>query len=324
MAENPNQELQRTRTRVERALASGSRGPDVIGLLEELLHESEEGGADALFAHRQLAELHLETAPWTSALHLRQLVLADVADDGVHALMGLCQALLGNYRAAISSYRRAITLSPRNPWYHHNLGHLLDVGVGEAEAAVHHLRLAHEIETEEDEITASLAHCLARLGELGEARAMARDALDGAPDNEEHRALLDWVEAGAPRERERQGGRRRRDVVTSPGAPTRAAMPDQVARLIAVRMREAGFTREYVERAQALWGDFCGGRALRSKKPAVYAAAIEYAIARVDEKRDVTQAELARRYGVAAGSISSRYGEIRNTLALVPGDPRYS
>lgn len=322
MAETRNQELQRARERVERALASGSRGPEVVGLLEELLRESDDGSTDALFAHRQLAELHLETAPWTSALHLRQLVLADAADDGVYALMGLCQALLGNYRAAISAYRRAITLSPRNPWYHHNLGHLLDVGVGEAEAAVHHLRLAHEIEAEEDEITASLAHCLARLGELGEARAMARDAVDGAPDNEEHRALLDWVEAGAPRERERQGARRRRGVVAGVTRRT-PAPPDQVARLLAARMREAGWTHELVARAQALWVDFCDGRELRLKKPEVYAAAIEYAIAKVDEK-NVTQAELARRYGVAAGSISSRYGEIRSSLALVPGDPRYS
>ena len=32
---------------------------------------------------------------------------------------------------------------------------------------------------------------------------------------------------------------------------------------------------------------------------------------------------LARRYGVAARSIGARYDEIRNVLALEPGDPRY-
>jgi tetratricopeptide (TPR) repeat protein len=362
MADKSNNGFRRLRKRVERALAGGERGTDVFRDLETIVRQAADGDRDALFAHRQLAELRLEDSPWRAALHLRKLILADAADDGVFALMGLCQAMLGNFRSAISAYQRAIELAPRNPWYHHNLGHLLDVGLGNARAALRHLHLAHELEDKEDEITASLAHCMARLGQFPEARTLAAEALRGAPSNRDHRALLDWIERGAPGARFSQQaskqGRVRGVQVQGRGGPQgrgelrptqatqssarrssgqstgrtgvrvervdRVANRDPVARLLASAMPQAGFSPEHVHRAQALWDDFHGRRAPRVAKPAVYAAAIEYAIAKVHNVRGVTQAELGHRYGVAPATISSRYAEIRSALALVPGDPRYS
>jgi tetratricopeptide (TPR) repeat protein len=237
--------------------------------------------------------------------------------------------MLGNFKAAISAYQRAIELAPRNPWYHHNLGHLLDVGLGNARSALRHLRLAHELEGREDEITASLAHCLARLGQMVEARELAAEAARSAPGNRDHRALLEWVERGAPGAKlgERAGTRTKARVqVPHRGERARAAAleeRDPVARLLSTCMPEAGFSAEHVQRAQALWADFRDRRMQRVGKPAVYAAAIEYAIAMVHGVRGVTQAALGHRYGVSPATISSRYAEIRSALALVPGDPRY-
>jgi hypothetical protein len=427
MPDKSNNSFRRLRKRVERALAGGERGVDVMRDLETIVRQAADGDRDALFAHRQLAELRLEESPWCAALHLRKLILADAADDGVFALMGLCQAMLGNFRAAISTYQRAIELAPRNPWYHHNLGHLLDVGLGNARSAQKHLRLAHDLEPREDEITASLAHCLARVGQLAEARTLAAEALRGAPGNRDHRALLDWVERGAPGARlaqrtgkhnngrvqvqprtaqdssgtteprgaqEPRGAREPHGASESRGAQSRGAQSpgvhearnaqaprergltstapalrggasvrsapdargeqqgrdershagtrgtsadqrarsarveprDPVAHMLASNMPDAGFSPEHVRRAQALWVDY-GGRVgrppSRAARPAVYAAAIEYAIAMVHGVRGVTQAALAHRYGVAPATISSRYAEIRSALALVPGDPRY-
>jgi Flp pilus assembly protein TadD len=310
--------LRRLRKRAESALANGRRGADVLRVLETIVRQADDGTEEALFAHRQLAELKLERSPWQAALHLRQLVVSDAADDGVHALMGLCQALLSNFRAAIACYRRAVAVSPRNPWYHHNLGHLLDVGLGASRIALPHLRIAHEIEGREDEITASLAHCLARVGELDEARALARRAIAGSPDNAEHRALLRWVEQGAP-----AGARDAARRAGCTALPPRQLSGDAVERMLADSMRDAGFSRHYVRRAQVLWRDYCGGREQPVSRPEAYAAAIEYAMAKLHCVRGVTQAQLARRYGVGAATISSRYGEIRSALALVPGDPRY-
>lgn len=364
---------QRLRRRLERALVDGQRGRDVLEGLRSLAASPAEDDPDTLFAHRQLAELQLEESPWRAALHLRQLIKAGAADDGVHALMGLCQALLGNFSSAVACYRRAIRKAPQNPWYHHNLGHLLDVGVGEPRQAQEHLRTAHQLEPEEDEITASLAHCIARLGALEEATDLAREALAAAPQSEEHRALLVWIEEGAPERArgDKRGApeRSRGDKLGAPertrgskrGAPERRSGnergarahvrsergradgepsddelralerelrrqegPGEVATLLLGRMREAGFSREHVRRALALWSDFCALREERRVvKPETYAAAIEYAIAKLDRAPGVTQAAVAERYGIAPGSLSNRYGEIRAALDLIPDDPRY-
>lgn len=339
MPEPNDTRLSRLRERAERALASGRRGGEVLGVLETMTREAPDGSAHALFAHRHLAEIQLQGSPWRAALHLRRVADAGAADDSVHALMGLCQALLGNYRVAVAAYRKAVSLAPRNPWYHHNLGHLLDVGLHDATAALDHLRIAHRLQRDEDEITASLAHCLARLGHLDEARAMAEHAAQSAPRNREHKTLLDWIIDGAPGGKTPPQRSTHTPVPPSAHAAQASASGDagasaggesgpkigseQVLRMLESRMPQAGFSPVHVERAQALWVDFYGGRHVRVSKPAVYAAAVEYALAKLDSISHVTQAELARRYGVAPRSISSRYDEIRSALDLTPGDPRY-
>jgi hypothetical protein len=73
-----------------------------------------------------------------------------------------------------------------------------------------------------------------------------------------------------------------------------------------------------------MWADFREGRRIRVQKPEVYAAAVEYAICLVHGLGGVTKASVARRYGVAPTSVSSRYGEIRDALELEPGDGRYA
>jgi tetratricopeptide (TPR) repeat protein len=326
MANKGNSSVGRLRKRVERALAGGARNQDIVRDLETLVRTAGEGHRDALFAHRQLAELRLADSPWCAALHLRKLVLAESADDSVFALLGLCHAMLGNFVSAIGAYKRAIELAPRNPWYHHNLGHLLDVGVGNSSGALHHLRLAHEIEPEEDEICASLAHCCARVGRIDEAKDLARLAVRCAPRNIDHRALLDWLERGAPgtRTKGRNRASERRQTSNKIARVRRDDVRDPVAHLLATHMPGAGFSSDHVRCAHALWGDFCSRRELNVAKPSVYAAAIAYAVAQVHMVRTVTQTTLGRCYGVTPASISGRYAEVRSALALVPGDPRYS
>jgi tetratricopeptide (TPR) repeat protein len=172
---------------------------ELLPVLERLVAAAPEGSDHALFGHRHLAELLVEAHPWRALLHLRRVTRVKAAeDDVVQALMGLCHALLGNYRMAIGHYRRALRASPRNPWYLHNVGHLLDVALAEPERALPHLQSAFEYEPLEDEIAASLAHCLACVGQLDDARARAAHAVRLAPRNRDHRALLAWIERGAP------------------------------------------------------------------------------------------------------------------------------
>ena len=293
----------------EEALEASSKRAE--GLLTRLLSMSEEGTDASLFAHRHLAELHLEDNPWKSALHLRRVLEHCPEDDVLHALMGLSHALLGNYRVAVRAYREASHLAPQTPWYHHNLGHLMDVALDQAPDAERHLRRAYELEPEHDEIIGSLAHCIARLGRLDEARDLAALAREKGPCNPDHVALLDWIERGA---------------TDAPSAPTTLRRPpaDRVVETVQLKMSEAGYTRGEIERAAQLWSDMQAQCALRVTKPEVLAAALEYAIAVVERRPGCTQAEVARRYGVAPTSVSARFAQIRNALALRPGDPRYA
>lgn len=450
MPETMDTRLSRLRERAERALASGRRGGDVLTVLETMTREAPDGSAHALFAHRHLAELQLSGSPWRAALHLRRLVQAGAADDSAHALMGLSQALLGNYRMAVAAYRRAIKLAPRNPWYHHNLGHLLDVGLSDSVAALDHLRMAHRIQPEEDEIAASLAHCLARLGQLKEAQLMAQRAVRRSPRNREHAALLEWIKSGAPsnvapsarvdshgphsqsasssstastasanrvhkranrspldvetghtsagasqlkQDKQARSGTDARDskepnspnlkparpalkaasavssakgtsgpgscpgscpgqspasllgsdadeqadseltpalgrvlsMLETYGEPPIGAAGTQVSQSTHGSQSSHGaddFSAQYLKLARSLWVDFCAQRQPRVQKPAVYAAAVEYTLSKL-ASRSLTQAQLARRYGVTARAIAARYEEIREALALEPGDPRY-
>lgn len=293
----------------EEALEASSRRAE--GLLSRMVSMADEGSDASLFAHRHLAELHLEDNPWKAALHLRRVLGHCAEDDILHALMGLCHALLGNYRVAVRSYREASSLAPQTPWYHHNLGHLMDVALDDPSGAERHLRRAYELEPEHDEIIGSLAHCVARLGDLDEARMLAELAQEKGPCNPDHGGLLEWIKAGAT------------DTAAST-ATVRRPPSDRVAETVQLKMGEAGFSRDEIERATQLWSDLQAHCELRVTKPEVLAAALEYAIAVVEQRPGCTQAEVARRYGVAPTSVSARFAQIRNALALRPGDPRYA
>lgn len=293
----------------EEALEASSKRAE--SLLTRMLSAADEGSDASLFAHRHLAELHLEDNPWKAALHLRRVLTHCAEDDILHALMGLCHALLGNYRVAVRSYRDASSLAPQTPWYHHNLGHLMDVALDDPSGAYPHLRRAYELEPEHDEIIGSLAHCVARLGDLDEALELAELAQAQGPCNPDHRGLIDWIQAGA---------------TDTAAAKTTVRRPpsDRVAETVQRKMGEAGYSRDEIERATQLWSDMQAQCELRVTKPEVLAAALEYAIAVVEQRPGCTQAEVARRYGVAPTSVSARFAQIRNALALRPGDPRYA
>ncbi len=189
------------RRRAEQAIASDQGRRVIVPLLERLVTVAPDGSAASLYAHRHLAEYRVEEHPWRALLSLRKVVAAQPDDDVVHALMGLAQALLSNFRAAVEAYRRALAIAPRNPWYHHNLGHLLDVALERPEQALRHLEIAHKATAPNDaEIAASLAHCLARLGKLEAARTLASGAAAAAPRNADHKRLLEWIDRGAPAE----------------------------------------------------------------------------------------------------------------------------
>jgi Flp pilus assembly protein TadD len=144
-----------------------------------------------------LADVDPQGDPWNAALIARAATKRTPLHDGAWATLGLAHALLGNYAAAITAYTRAHRLAPQNPWYAHNLGHLLDVAMDRPADALPLLRAAERAQPGEPDLVSSLAHALARCGELEEAvRVLDSATRDQA--SAQHAALRRWIEAGAP------------------------------------------------------------------------------------------------------------------------------
>jgi Flp pilus assembly protein TadD len=190
------------RRNVEWALRNTLNTEDVLPMLAKLARSAEPESDAWVLAHRHLAELAVDRDPWRSAIFARRVVKVDPDDDGAWAVLGLAQTLLGNYRSAVTAYRKALSLSPQNPWYAHNLGHLLDIALGQPDEAIVLLAEAHRREPKENEIAASYAHALARAGKLSLAKRVLRPVVQSGATAEQM-ILWRWVERGAPVNRER-------------------------------------------------------------------------------------------------------------------------
>jgi hypothetical protein len=355
-------EAKRLRQDVEWALRSALDPGDVLPLLHRLARTAPAASEEAVYAHRQLAELLVERHPWRAALHARRVLTWTPEDDRAWAVLGLCQTLLGHYKYAATAYYRALAAAPKNPWYAHNLGHLVDVALGRADDAVVWLRTAYEGAMGNREIAASYAHALARAGKLPEAkRVLARAMKKGV--SREQAALWKWLEEGAPADKdalprgylsEPRGDERR-----SPRARTKASAAITAAPSISTgvtgtrrpRARSAAKTASVRTsadraapplesallrglenlpldtrqraRARTLARDPVS-RTLADDGHSVesLAAAIAYAIVYIDHV-PLTQAEVAASFRVSGASLRGRFSALRTQLHLAPGDTRY-
>jgi hypothetical protein len=355
------QQAQELRRQIEWTLARAVDPSDVLPMLHRLTRLAHDGSDDSLFANLHLAELLVERDPWRAALCARRVLVHRPDDDRGWATLALCQTMLGNYKFAVSAYHRALTSAPKNPWYAHNLGHLLDVALGRAAEAVRWLKRAYQSATDSGEVAASYAHALARVGRLADARKVLTRAMKRG-SSREHAALLRWLEQGAPPEmdrplprpapvhaiavhaieqvpmpRERDGetrasGKRDEGALTS----RRSQRSPQVAELESVlargvsslpldtrqRARAKALARDAVEYFSRPTGAHGAAPSARGAIGAI-AAAIAYAIVYVDHV-PLTQADVAACFRVSVASLRGRFGELRSHLDLLPGDARYA
>jgi hypothetical protein len=340
------------RRQIEWTLSRAVDPSDVLPMLHRLSRLADEGSDESLFANLHLAELLVERDPWRAALYARRVLAHRPDDDRGWATLALCQTLLGNYKFAVSAYHNALTSAPKNPWYAHNLGHLLDVALGRARDAVGWLRRAYQSAAYSGEVSASYAHALARVGRLGDARkVLARAMRRGS--SREHSALLKWLDQGAPADKDHPlprptsvhmmakgrvvdaadaavRGRRRDDESTSRRA-ARSPLQNELDAALARGLSCLPLDAKQRARARALAKDAAAYFARPSTRgvtasrgtPAAVAAAIAYAIVYVDHV-PLTQAEVAASFRVGVASLRGRFGELRAHLDLMPGDARYA
>ena len=344
------------RQEIERALRRAFDPADVLPRLARLARLAPAASDDGVFAHRQLAELLVERHPWRAAIYARRALAHRSDDDRAWAVLAFCQTLLGNFRCAASAYKKAIASAPGNPWYAHNLGHLLDVALHAPDRALPWLRAAYGAKADNSEIVASYVHALARAGHTGEARGILERALERF-DSRELEALLRWLDQGAPsaETREARAASKRPAVRTAAGRSASAArvvekekkLPrDRRLAQVLVRglshlpldsrqrKRAMTLARDALAEAEAAQQLTAGARVARAAEGAALAkrkgddvaglaAAVAYAIVYVDHL-PLSHAEVAAPFRVAVARLRGRFAELRAKLDIIPGDSRYA
>jgi Flp pilus assembly protein TadD len=317
-------ETHRLRQEIDRALRRAFAPADVLPRLAKLARHAAAGSDDAVFAHRQLAELLVERHPWRAAIHAKKALEHRPADDRAWAVLAFCHTLLGNFRSAVSAYKQAVACAPGNPWYAHNLGHLLDVAVGAPERALAWLEAAYQAKPDNTEIVASYVHALGRVGREAEARVVLERALDRF-DSNELEALSHWLDQGAPSHPDLS-------EVERPARKPRVRVPRsrRLARVLERGMSHLPLDDQQRERALAMARDALErpssrdvSAAAKREDMAGLAAAVAYAIVYVDHV-PLSQAEVAAPFRVGVGRLRGRFAELRAKLDLIRGDARYA
>ncbi len=255
--------------------------------------------------------------------------------------------MLGNFDAASQAYHRAVHQDPKNPWYRHNLGHILDEALGLPTQAWPHLKIAAELLPDEPEVQDSLEHCKGRIERRNERikRAMSRrkrdtsvalrDASnagasdDGHADQQDNRqaavTLIDTATPVPPRLTSGLLGpqEKRRDAQSSrarrPGCQgSRAAEFQLRALLPSAGQRRA--VRLLCGRWLAAQGRVRSGskrdQAFENEvAPSILAAAVYLAVADGNQSC-VTQSVLAKWQGLSPSTVSKAVSDVRRFLAL--------
>ena len=338
--------MESLRLEIERSLRGSFDPVDVLPRLAKLSRYAPAASDHGVFANHKLAELIAERDPWRAALYVRRALAHRPGDDRSWAVLAFCQTLLGNFRCARRAYERAIACAPGNPWYAHNLGHLLDVALGLPQEALPWLEAAHAAKRDNGEIVTSYVHALARAGKTEEARVVLETA-KGRFDPRELEALGRWLDEGAPG--------RPRARPRAPRTPSNAT-PKRLARVLEQGLAHLPLDPRQRERALALARDALPEKARRRRRagaaaldhsvaavPAAaapparvratrlalaedlagLAAAVAYAIVYIDHV-PLSQAEVAAPFRVGVAHLRGRFAELRAQLDIIRGDARYA
>ncbi len=192
-----SQDPERLERNILRAIAEHFEPRDLLPMVERLARIAPPGSPPWAFAHCKLAELLLDAHPWRAATVARLVTRKLPENDVAWGQLGLALTVLGHYHSAARAYRQALALAPEDPWYAHNLGHLLDVPLNSPQEAVYWLRIAFRTEPHV-EIAASLAQALGHIGRAKEGLRVLRRGLRGEPGSAEHQALEAWLVERVP------------------------------------------------------------------------------------------------------------------------------
>jgi len=156
---------------------------------------------------------------------------------------------------------------------------------------------------EQHRIPATLSYLAlleAKRGRLDESLHLLLQAHDLAPFDERIEHSLLRIEALRVR--------LKRAVSSGDTAPLADLVPGMASGMLHLH----GYGKERADRAAALWREFCSRKAPGGRKPAIWAASLEYLVTRVGPH--LTQDQLASEYGVSASQLREHLQELESTV----------
>ncbi|TWK31890.1 hypothetical protein CHCC20375_1992 [Bacillus licheniformis] len=92
-------------------------------------------------------------------------------------------------------------------------------------------------------------------------------------------------------------------------------MEKETALVFEKGMLDEGHSEPFVSWAVSLWKSYCAKKAPVIKKTEAFAAALEYFINSISKsEKSISQAKLAKKYGVSASTVSNRFKDIEAVL----------
>lgn len=92
-------------------------------------------------------------------------------------------------------------------------------------------------------------------------------------------------------------------------------MEKETALVFEKGMLDEGYSESFVSWAVGLWKSYCAKKAPVIKKTEAFAAALEYFINSISKsEKSISQAKLAKKYGVSASTVSNRFKDIEAVL----------
>jgi len=221
-----------------------------------------------------------------------------------------------NWKEGVSSLNESVRLAPGHGEYLRGLGWAL-ICMGKVRKGEELLRRSLEIDPENTWTVSDLGATLMQQGRYQEAEDLVHSALQKYPKDYQLREVLEAIRRSRRSYRETKKRKRARGQNPLPGKQ------GVVDTLLTRRMAEDGYDYAQVENACRMWRDFARRRQFVIKKPEVWAAAVEYTIARLEFREEVTQRSIADKYGVSGGVISGRFQELCSALNITHFDERY-
>jgi len=337
---------------IQRYLREGNAAA-VIEIGERVLMHDEEDMETFLLAARCLASAYEQLEQWDNAMRwLAQCLAIEPANPTLAAMRGRVLLKMGRVAEAAAVFRDLAKRYPQRSDYHGASGSAL-LQRGEIEEALPHLKQARELNPADPYILNDLASAYLLQGDLEESLSAFKQATDhiGPGDLELARDIRRSVEevratlilrrgAIEPRAEARIADVYPESAAMTPptierGAeataqsdPAAAFRDSRVRAAVLAGLAERSARPRQVLAALHLWSDFletlpAEKQARVDSRPPSWAAAVVYAIGRLDGAQWARQIEIAKGFGTSPSTLSRCFGRIRRALSLEIGDPRY-